>query len=219
MKRILISLFAVFVICSFASAQSTSTTGNSMLRFSFNYIAHDETSPVSAIIERLQEDYNNAIEDEEFPHPVVFYLASDTRPIIVRVNVPGDNRNDFEDLLLPELYQRNAHEVDPETDIIELNKLFDEIGLVDNSNRLRYSSARFNFYVNPQFWSVRNNEKIIAPMFMGLDIPNMQGKLIDWSVFQPARNHISYPKGKPFGEKDVCGINEYMEGKIYEIGD
>lgn len=219
MIRLLLSFIIAILGSVVAIAQSADSADHSQLQFSFHYIAHDETTPVSAIIEKLQVDYYNAVEDEDYPHPTVFYLSSGARPIIVRINLPNDNRDDFDNVLLPELYQRNAHEVEPETDIEELNRIFDEIGLVTDTNRLRYSSARFNFYINPQFWKVNNNEKIIASLFMGLDIPDMEGNLIEWNIYQPTRHHITYSEGKPFGDKNVSNINDFTKGKIYEIGE
>lgn len=208
LKRHLCVLFVGALCIALAHAQDSDYVDRSNLSFRFHYIAHDETTPVSAVVEKLEEDYNFAIEDEDNPHPAIFYLSSGSNPIIVKVNLPGDNREDFDKVLLPELYQRNAHEVNQETDLDMWNNLFDEVNLVDEDNRLNFQSSYFSFYVNPQFWRVKNNEKLIATLFMGLDASNIAGGRVTWTVYEPRYSKLNYLPGKPFGEMNVSDIND-----------
>ena len=89
MKRLFYILFAALISFS-ASAQTQS--------FEFYYIAHDRTTPVAELCNRLEQVYEIALSYEDYA--VIFYLPNYDDPKIVKVNLPGDNRDDFKNIII-----------------------------------------------------------------------------------------------------------------------
>lgn len=199
-KAILILMMAL--TCLSGIAQSDASRKEKSFRFV--YIAHDVNTPVSRLVERLRANRNDAMEGGE---DVVFYLASGSNPIIVQYNVGENNKSDFDDLLLAELNERNSHDVDPETDLNTIFELLNNLNIVDQNKRLNYMSAKFNFYVNPKFWTLKNNESILVPLFFAFDIPHITGGRVQYQLMEAREDRL--PEGKLFGDKDVEGINKF----------
>ena len=124
MRKILF-LLALSVICVAASAQSKS--------FEFYYIAHDRETPVADLCDRLEEAYEMTRRYDDIA--AIFYLPNFNEPKVVKVNLPGDNREDF-DNLLSELRLKVSHEIFPEHDYAAILDLINEHDFVD-----RYTTA------------------------------------------------------------------------------
>lgn len=175
--------------------------------FRFVYIAHDVNTPVARLVERLREVRNNALDDYE---DVVFYLANGANPIIVEFNVGENNQSDFDDILLVELNDRNSHNVDAETDKATILDLLNGLDIIDANKRMKYESTQFNFYITPNYWNLKNNDFIIAPLFFALDIPNIKGgQGVQFQIMEPKEDRL--PDGDLFSEKNIDGINTYTK--------
>ena len=207
MKKILL-LLSVLLTAFFGAVAQEETEGHDKgaRDFRFVYIAHDVNTPVQRLIERLEDYQNNAFEEGE---DVIFYLSSGTNPIIVEYNVGRDNKGDFEDVLLSELNERISHDVDAQTDVETILQLIENADIMDEDKNLKYLSAKFNFYVNPKFWTLGNNEAVIAPLFFALDVPHIRGGRVQFQLFEAKEDKLKYPEGKPFGEKNLDGINQF----------
>lgn len=201
MKRILIYLFICLLTLPLSAQNDDSRKDKT---FRFVYIAHDSSTPVGRLIDRLRHVRNDAMEGYE---DVVFYLASGNNPIIVQYNVGDNNQSDFEDILLAELNDRNSHNVNAETDLTSIYKILSDVGFVNENKQLNYESASFNFYVSPRFFTLRNHEAIIAPIFVAFDIPNIRGGRVNFQLMESRDDRL--PEGPLFGDKNWEGINEY----------
>ena len=86
MKRLLSILLLGFLTLS-VRAQDISTSEQTL---EFYYIAHDRTSPVGKICDFIKERQKEATYYKDLA--MIFYLANGDAPMIVRMNLPGDNR-------------------------------------------------------------------------------------------------------------------------------
>ena len=129
-RRILLILtFVAFPF--FAMAQSQS--------LEFLYIAHDGSTPVNALCDRLTQVYEDAVQEESMA--VIFYLANADEPRIVKMNLNGDNRTEFEELL-GELRYKSAHEIFAEVDQKAIVDIFDQVDFIDESGRPAFITLR-----------------------------------------------------------------------------
>ena len=212
MKRIHTILASLLCLLA-VSARGEVPASEQILRFI--YVAHDHTTPVQELAERLTDIYEGNKADDN-RDPLIIYLASGSNPIVVRVNVRPDldNPDDFESVLLPELYERNSHDVNPEVDVATIIDIFGDIDLVDPAGNLRYMSSYFTFFVHPMFWNSGYNESVIVPVYFGLDLPDVKGR-VNMEIYQPKNNPIHITDGKPFGPKNVGGINDKIKNILY----
>ena len=102
MRRLIYLAIALMLSLS-AAAQTQS--------FEFYYIAHDRTTPVADLCDRLEQVYETALSYEDYA--VIFYLPNYDAPMIVKVNLPGDNRDDFKNII-SELRLKPSHEIFPD---------------------------------------------------------------------------------------------------------
>lgn len=205
MKKILLLLTALFVAATGLRAQDDGHDKGAR-DFRFVYIAHDVNTPVQRLIERLKDYQNNAFEEGE---DVIFYLSSGMNPIIVEYNVGRDNKDDFETVLLSELNERISHDVDAQTDVETILELIENADIMDENKELKYLSAKFNFFVNPKYWTLGNNEAVIAPLFFALDVPRIRGGRVQFQLMEAKEDKLKYPDNKAFGEKNLDGINQF----------
>lgn len=213
MKRLQI-LLAVMLLGVFAiRSEDAVPKSQQILRFIF--VAHDYTTPVPELVERLTDIFE-ANKADDNGDPLIIYLASGSHPIVVKINVNDetDNPDDFETVLLPELYERSSHDVEPETDVATVLDIFSDLDYADYSNKLLYGSAYFTFFVNKTFWDAGFNESVIVPIYFGLELPDLKGR-VNLEIYQPKNNPIHIIDGKPFGEKNVGGINEMINNILY----
>lgn len=194
MKRLisLILLLMPFV----ASAQDQS--------LEFFYIAHDRTTPVNDLCERLEEVYDNALNYEDYA--VIFYMPNEDRPIIVKVNLEGDNRDDFRKIIR-ELRLESAHDIYVDTDLMEITELFNTYDFITETGEPRFSSVLLCWYVNPDFWLFQYNEALIANLYFTLEMDkyHRSGYMITeiWHAKDDGLEG-NVDRRYPFGTKNLC---------------
>lgn len=199
MKRLLtIIVSLLFAIPGIAQKQS----------FQFFYIAHDRGTPVNDLCDRLKYAFETAIYDEEYA--VVFYLPNFDRPMTVVVNLPDDNRKDF-DMFLAELRLKSYHEVYSELDYKNILDLINKYDFIDANGFQTYSSVEFNWYVNPDFWMMKHNEELIASLYFTLEIEKHQD-YVSFQIWHAKDDGLDrdVDMENPFGKKDLCNAMPFL---------
>ena len=164
--------------------------------FQFVYIAQDHSMNVQALLDKLRDDYNHAIMDG----PTIFYFSRGTSPLIVKVNFPDDNRVEFEETLLPKVTEQESPSVDGNIDKKQIIALL-------RDNNFVYRRTDFKFYVGQSFWTMGNNEAVIASLYFVLDIINYIGdETFNLNVYCP--RNIELGNNTPFGVVNPDGIND-----------
>ena len=203
-------LFILTILGAFLPVMAQGEVPKSEKKFQVVYIAHDSETPIQRLIPRLHDYRIDAMEQAS---DLIIYLSSGINPIIVVYNDKQQNESEFDDILLAELNERVSHDVDAETDIEKIIQLLNENEFVskatDGKKYLNYDSAAFDFYVNPKFWTLNNNESIIAPLFFALDIPNIKGGRVTYRMYESREDRL--PEGDLFGEKNLGNINEFTK--------
>ena len=192
MKRIKLILLCL-ILPLMASAQEKT--------FEFYYIAHDYTTKVNDICSMLEEKYEMAVEFSDCA--MVFYLPDRENPKIVKMNVPGDNRGDFEDLLA-KLRGRYAHETYAYVDIKKVVETIDASEVFGEDGSLLCQSFRMVWFVNPSFWSMNYNESLISALYFILDL-EQYGSKVTIDIWNSSEDRITYDRKNPFGTKNLMG--------------
>jgi len=191
MKRlILIFILGIVALTGFAQRQS----------FEFYYIAHDRTTPVGDLCRRLEEIYDMARSYDDLA--TVFYFPNYDKPKIVKINLPGDNRSEFEEII-SELRIKDSHEIYADLDYENILNIVNEHDFIDESGSRTYTSVLFCWYVNPDFWRFGYNEKLIASIYFSLEL----NKYLDYVVMQiwhADDDGLEVDKELPFGHKNLC---------------
>ena len=186
-----------------ATAQSDDTADKN---YRFVYIAHDVSTPVDRLANELRTKYREAIQYDDV---VVFYLSNGYESIVVNVNTPtGDNRDDFEKQLMSELQEYNSHDVEAEVDVNKILETLAKNDFSDGAGQLRYASVNLDFYIGSMFWTLGNNESILAELYWSIDVPSFKGKEFAFNVFRNTEDVLNYPEGMPFGKRNVDDINK-----------
>lgn len=197
MKR-LIYLFALLLIPLSASAQKQS--------FEFYYIAHDRSTPVSELCDRLEMVYETAMSYEDYA--VIFYFPNYDQPIIVKMNLPGDNRDDFK-TIISELRVKPVHEIFADVDYNNIVDLVNTHDFIDAEGNHTYASALFCWYVNPDFWQFNYNEELIAKLYFNLELDKYKG-YVDTQIWHSTGDGLSVNMSHPFGTKNLCRNMGFM---------
>lgn len=212
MKKVTLFIVALLVVSVAMQART--------LRFV--YIAHDVTTPVEPLVEKL-EGYFDQLEDEADDETsvdrTILYLSSGSNPFIV--NMESGNRDDDNfNTLVSELYERNFHDVDAENDVEKIIELLSDNDFMTEDNRLAVSNLKFEFYVTPTFWTMGQNQSLIMPLFHTLEIDRFYDEKspeynrgVTFKIFLPsvdAVNNCMGPDGEPFGKANVDGINQLL---------
>lgn len=197
MKRLIYILFAVFMSLS-ASAQTKS--------LEFYYIAHDRTTPVSVLCNRLEQVYETALSYDDCA--VIFYLPNYDEPIVVKMNLEGDNRDDFK-TIISELRLKPAHEIFPDVDYPAIVDLINRHDFIDDEGNPTYSSVLFCWYVNPDFWQFNYNEELIASLYFNLELDKYMG-YVDTQIWHADGDGIAVNAQYPFGTKNLCRKMNFM---------
>lgn len=174
--------------------------------FEFYYIAHDRTTPVSDLCNRLEQVYEYALSYEDYA--VVFYLPNYDAPITVKVNLPGDNRNDFKNII-SELRMKPAHEIFPDIDFKNIINIINENDFIDDKGNHLYSSFLLCWYVTPEFWQFNYNEELIASVYFTCEFNKYPG-YVDVQVWHAADDGLRINKKHPFGTKNLCREMNFM---------
>lgn len=196
MKRI-ISIF-LFLMPFLASAQDDAAKPASSLEF--YYIAHDRSTPVNDLCERLEQVYYTAMSYDDFA--VIFYLPNYDEPVIVKMNLPGDNRDDFKKLI-SELRLKSAHEIYADIDHATIMDLFNTHDFIDEAGNPTFTSVLFCWYVNPDFWQFQYNEKLIASLYFSLELNKYKGYVTN-QVWHATGDGLQVDEKLPFGTKNLC---------------
>ena len=193
MRRLLI-LLAILFSPSFLEAQQQS--------LQFYYIMKDHNIKVNPLVQELRDIYDFARVEKS--SAAIFYLANWDEPIIVRVNLPGDNRDDMEKLF-EALVTKSETTVNPSSDLEIITRLFDEIPLVGADGKKEFSRVEFNYYVTPTFWDLSYNEQVIAALYFVMDMDAPWAKdYVFMSILHQAGDGLSVNSKLPFGQNDLC---------------
>ena len=188
-----------FLLLAFAVMPGSAVAQSQTMEFI--YIAHDGSTPVNALCDRLSEVYEFATQDNGTA--VVFYLANADEPRIVRVNLDGDNRSEFEELL-GELRYKSAHEIFAEVDQKAIIDLFNEVDFINESGRQAFLSFQMTWYVTPTFWTLGYNESLIARTYFTLDLGALPSSYFNMEIWHARDDGLKYDENWPFGTKNLC---------------
>ena len=196
MKRIL------FICCFFAlfGFGALAQTGPQTLQVI--YITKDYTTEVNPLCGELRDIFTFA--DKDNNQAVVFYLANSTSPIIVKVNLPGDNRKDF-DRIMDALMTKSETIINPSVDLNTIVELFDNVELFDSEGNKNFSNVELVYYITPTFWELGYNEQIIASVYFALDMDSeWANDYMSMSIYHDALDGLEVDPKAPFGDKNLC---------------
>ena len=213
----LISCLAAIVLAAFALQART---------MRIVYIAHDVDTPVEQLVHKIENYYENLedeADDEESVDQTILYLSSGSNPVIA--NMKSGNRDDDQfNRIVSELYERNFHDVDTDIDIEKVIDLLGESDFLSPSGQLDVSQLKFEFYVTPSFWTMRQNEKFIASLFYLLGLERFcdqaspeYTRSVTYTTFFPAiadMRRCVGEEGKPFGIENANNINNIVSDFI-----
>lgn len=203
-------MVAMFITCTGSmvaqeenAQKEASTTANS---FSLVYIAQDASMPIQEIEKKLMTAWNRSVQDG----PTIFYLSRGREnPIIVKVNTEKeDNRDDYDNVLIPAIKQDIPYSVDGPHDKQRLLELLRENAIVAPDGTPLYKETYFDFHVGQDFWTAGYNESVIAALFFELDIKKHIADNFHFNVFCPRSIKYNEDTG-PFGllNPDDCRRN------------
>lgn len=197
MRKLLYSV--LFLTASLAGFAQTQT-------LEFYYIAHDRTTPVNDLCSRLESVYETAMSYEDFA--VIFYLPNYNEPKIVKMNLPGDNRDEFK-TIISELRLKSAHEIYADVDYNTIMDLFNQHDFIDESGNPKFLSVLFLWYVNPDFWQFKYNEKLIASLYFNLELDKYKN-YVTTQVWHADGDGLVVDNQLPFGTKNLCSDMMFM---------
>ncbi len=204
MKHLFISLFIIVsLLTCFSNIVSAQNDDKSRQTYRFVYVTSDAaTTSVQALNERLKNTYNHALLDG----PAIFYLADGDSPHIVKINMEGENKEDFENKFLPLL--NSTLNIDGIADRKRIEKMISEFDFLNEDGIMSYKETIFEFYVGPTFWSNRFNELLIGNLYFDLNIKSFIDKpSFFFNVFCPT-SMDGIDNKAPFGELNPDGINQ-----------
>lgn len=197
MRKLLYSILLVMAsLQGFAQSQS----------LEFYYIAHDRTTPINELCSRLESIYETAMSYEDFA--VIFYLPNYDEPKIVKMNLPGDNRDEFKEII-SELRLKSSHEIFADVDHASILDLMNRHDFIDEYGGRTYTSVLFCWYVNPDFWQFLYNEKLIASLYFTLELSKYQD-YVTTQVWHSTGDGLVVDKDFPFGTKNLCKDMMFM---------
>ena len=173
----------------------------------FAYVAHDRHTDVGELERYLRARYERALNDKDYV--LVVYLANEESPVIVQMNVPGDNRQDF-DGMLKELGSGWEHGINPEYDINRIVSLVGDLDMVNpETGEFVPGIVDWHFHVTSGFWKKGYNESVIASLCFVLGVENFEADNFRLRCYFGRNDGLVYDKKSPFGEKDFCNL-EFM---------
>lgn len=220
------------------SAQSDIPDSDKIFRFI--YVAHDDgcLDDPQLLLNALLNIKNNI--DHGQDDPSIFYLSNgvpydDSRkrwvqregdleridtvqmdagtPIVIKMYVSGDNRDEFQNGFLGTIQDKTRHEVKPEIDLDNILYILQDADFLDENNNLRYGSVSFDFFVHTRFWEQNLHEKLIAALYFVLGADRF-----DETKFKFNIHHMIADKNKRpaywetpkanFGDWNISNIND-----------
>lgn len=175
--------------------------------FSLVYIAQDNSTPPAGLEKNLKSAWNRAM----LNGPTIFFLSrGKENPIIVRANfVENDNRDDFDNVLIPAINQNNIFNVDGPHDKQCLLELLQQHSIIRNDGVPLYKETNFDFHVGQSFWTDSNNEAILAALFFELNIKKYIADNFHFHVFCPREVKYNEEDG-PFGVLNPDDCQRYI---------
>lgn len=215
----------LFTFCLVCDVYAQDNKGK---RMQFVYIDHEVTTPTALINNRITDRKNDV---SQFPEreSLIVYLSNGRRSPVAFVNIkeyldneqlmritPSGNSRDTEEAfkyVLEVLNNANSHTVDARVDVQNILDILEHLNAFDENGKLNYRSIRFDFYIGPNFWQLRNNEKVIARLYSVLrnGLSNDDKEKITFNVLKPENVHIDYIEGKPFGASNLDDINSDIQ--------
>ena len=201
MKKILFCVALMMVNVCTIYAQKTEDKD-----LMFVYIAHTNDVPLKRLTSILKEHYRFGV---QFFNDVIFYMSNGDDPLIVKVNTTDDNKNDFENMIIDELWNKRSHDINPSLDVENIIDIINKNDFIDEDSNLKYMSVTFEFYASNSFWTMNYNESIISKLYFALDINKLKQKNEElmFNVYYPSDNKISFENNLPFGTKNLENIN------------
>lgn len=168
----------------------------------FLYITKDYTTKVNPLIEEIKDVYDFVTGDSSTA--AIFYLANFNDPVIVKVNLPGDNRKEIETIY--EILNTSS-EVMPDApgDLETIPSIFANEPLIDENGNPRFTEVELRYYIGPLFWELSDNEQIIASLWyiLELDQPWTSG-YVSMSIFHQDGDGLVFEPDFPMGRSDMC---------------
>ena len=182
----------------FAAFQAASGQEQSL---QFYYIMKDHNIKVNPLVEEIRDIYDFARIDKG--SAVIFYLANWDDPVIVKLNLPGDNRNDM-DLIFEALMTKSETTINPSFDLEKVAELFNEVPLVSPEGQKLFARVEFNYYVTPSFWELSYNEQVIAALYFVLELDgNWARDYVSMSILHQEGDGLTVNHTQPFGPADL----------------
>lgn len=167
--------------------------------FEFYYIAHDYSSKVESICSMLEERYEVAMEYDDCA--IIFYLPNGDTPFVVKMNLPGDNRRDF-DQLIAELRMRYSHDTYVYVDLPQIVDIINKNDFIDDDGNFSFRSMRMAWFVNAAFWGMNYNESLIAALYFILELDKYQD-YVTIDIWDTGDERIRIDQRYPFGQKNL----------------
>jgi len=177
----------------------------------FVYIAHEPTTPVARLTERLEVLYEQAERSKEYSKYLdayIFYMSNNEKPYVVTLNLPNDNNIEYEVLKAELNGSKTSHNVELSTDIDSIIKIFHKYDFVDEKGNLKYESVTFDFYVGEEFWIHQYNESLIARLYWVMELNKLKEEEFIWNVYcnEQLEKELEF-ESQPFGIKNLSDIN------------
>ena len=211
MKKIIDNCFIV-VFLFFAITARAYAQDYSKMNLHFVYIDHEPSTPVNRLCERIRTLRDDAIEVDD---ALIIYLADGHQSLLSFTNLgdkskKGRDKNDAFINIIAALQDAISHDVIAKDDRKNILKLFDEYNFVDNTGKFLFNTLTMDFYVGADFWTLGNNEKVIARLFSVLDASSFSKEQFVFNVFKPKGEKLNYPEGLPFGDNNIDEINSKL---------
>ena len=202
MKRIILIVILSFIV----TLQSKAQYNTAAQKLMFVYVAFDNNgTDTQKLINRLNEIYGYAM-DYPDSYAVIFYMPNNEDPVIVKINMPGDNYKEF-NRILSAIQRQPYNVIKAGYDVERILELFAENDLIDENGKGRYRSVDWIYYISPSFWSMKNNEFVIARLFYTMEMDTLikQNNYLSLSMYCQEGSKLLHIDGKePFGSKALC---------------
>jgi|GEM_PF-1203945 len=203
---LLLALFLTF--CTVCKAEDVSGTN-----LHFVYIAHETTTPVNVLCDRLRELHDDA---EDVDDILIIYLSDGPSSTLSFTGLKdpqdlGRDTYEYFESVIGELQDANSHNVVARVDVDNILQLFATYDFVDNDHRIRYNSVTFDFYAGANFWALNNNENVISHLYTAFDMKSLPRDKFTLNIFTPRGELLGFEDGKPFGDNNVEGINQNVK--------
>lgn len=203
MKRLFLLIVVAVLTVFKVSAQNSYS--DIQKKFLFVYIAHDNQTSVENLCTKLRVYYEESVIYQG--NVAVFYLANESNPMIVEINTPDDNRDDFEKMISM-IQNNNSHPVYPINDLQQILKLFEKLKLTrDDGLSLQYETVDWFFYVTSNFWDRNYNEELVAKLCFVMGTENFDKYNFQMKFYHPDYDEFKVDEKYPFGLKNYADIN------------